>query len=304
MANIVKRGRKLGVGDDVFSQNAWDDTEWTEEMLLEAERRIEEQKKEANLSEEEKSIRIATVEKNAQKNWNLFYGVHEDRFFKDRRWIFSEFPEILDCLKTDSKPCNILEVGCGVGNAVVEIINRNQNQNLHLFCCDIADSAIETLKGRDFYRQNQHKMTAFQMDICKAFESADCASFPIEPQSLDFVMLVFALSAMKPELMARTVENLAKFLKPGGMFLLRDYARYDMTQLRFKPKSYLSDNYYVRNDGTTSFFFTKQTLDDLFMSTRCLERIELKNDNRLLVNRLKSLKMCRCWIQAKYKKLP
>ena len=51
------------------------------------------------------------------------------------------------------------------------------------------------------------------------------------------------------------VRKLVETLKPGGKLLVRDYGRYDEAQLRFGSNNKLADNYYVRQDGTLSYYF-------------------------------------------------
>ncbi len=69
----------------------------------------------------------------ADEQWDKFYAIHQNRFFKDRNWLFTEFPE-LHALTNG----NILELGCGVGNTVFPILEANISPGLKVFCCDFS----------------------------------------------------------------------------------------------------------------------------------------------------------------------
>uniref|UniRef100_A0A6Q2YAG4 tRNA N(3)-cytidine methyltransferase n=1 Tax=Esox lucius TaxID=8010 RepID=A0A6Q2YAG4_ESOLU len=315
----------------VFQHNAWDNVEWTEEQEAAAKKKVQENSQPLPLEKQE------DFDCRANAYWNDFYTIHENRFFKDRHWLFTEFPELapqcrfnqgsyaaggvagtscphdLDQGRSPSSPVTgqhpapvdgdfpgsnatyrILEVGCGVGNTVFPILKTNNDPGLIVYCCDFSSTAVELVKSNSDY--DPGRCFAFVHDL-----SDEAAVYPVPDASLDVIVLIFVLSALHPDRMQASVCRLARLLKPGGVLLLRDYGRYDMAQLRFKKGRCLSDNFYVRGDGTRVYFFTQEELHGYF-SEAGLEKVQNMVDRRLQVNRGKQLTMYRVWIQCKYRK--
>lgn len=183
------------------------------------------------------------LEKNAQKHWDLFYKRNDTRFFRDRHWTTREFTELLGHEDTaGDSTAALLEIGCGVGNFVFPLIEEKCNK-YYIYACDFSPRAVEFVKQNALY--DEKYIHAFQCDITtkSVFDT-------IKPASLDIVSLIFVLSAIHPDKFSLVLRHVFDLLKPGGIMLFRDYGRYDMAQLRFKPGNKIADNFYMRQDGT------------------------------------------------------
>jgi hypothetical protein len=69
----------------------------------------------------------------------------------------------------------------------------NRNPNLYVYACDFSSSAIDILKSSSDY--DETKCKAFVSDITDLHKN----EFPIQEGSLDIIVMIFVLSAIKPE---------------------------------------------------------------------------------------------------------
>ncbi|NXE46476.1 METL2 protein, partial [Casuarius casuarius] len=322
----------------VFEHNMWDHMQWSQEEEQRAKDKAAEnslvkvqledqeilpEKKREQLKTEEKSSE--SIKKNSTSSfphqdfpgmfeegkeyWKNNYGedsssVQGQIYNKKQAKSITDSPQGKNCReqlgKLESFPGSgaayrILEVGCGAGNSVFPILKVLCNTpGTFLYCCDFASGAVELVKLHSSY--NSAWCFAFVHDVCD-----DALPYPFPDEILDVILLVFVLSAIHPDRMQRVVNRLAKLLKPGGMLLFRDYGRYDTSQLRFKKGHCLSENFYVRGDGTRVYFFTKDEVWNMF-NLAGLTEVQNLVDRRLQVNRKKKVKMQRVWIQSKFQK--
>jgi len=249
--------RVLANDDDVFQHNTWDKFEWDEGMISDATARIE-----ANGAVLLEESEVGTFANDTALHWDRFYDNHEAKFFKDRHWLLTECPELLAQLSAndDNSSCKpdvrILEVACGVGNTIFPLFEEDKQCRLRVYACDISSKAIDLLLSSPFYEPVRNRCSAFVCDISDdAVVKTSFATADVAENSLDFITLVFALSAIRPTEHRAIIQRLASYLKPGGVIFFRDYAKYDLAQLRFKLGQCIGSNHYVRRDGTLSYFF-------------------------------------------------
>mmetsp|Transcript_4396 Transcript_4396/g.6166 ORF Transcript_4396/g.6166 Transcript_4396/m.6166 type:complete len:367 (+) Transcript_4396:21-1121(+) len=289
----VTEGPVENSADDVIRTDvSWKEVEWdtareaVAKQLLDLETKL--------VSPEQRD----DYEKNAGQYWEKFYSRNENKFFKDRHYLHFQF----DILKLDKdtgeskiKNMKVMEVGCGTGCTLFPLLEAHKDTTFYVF--DFSAKAVQLVQKNPLFETSRCK--AFVCDVV----TQELPSF-IERESLDMILMIFVLSAIKPSDMRSVLEKLHRSMKVGGRFLLRDYGVYDLTQMRFlyKEGRKLDTNYYVRADGTTVFYFTIEDLTDLF--GECGFKVEkLGYDTRELRNRKKQINMYRNWVNGTFVKM-
>jgi len=245
--------RYLSEGDDIFQFNAWDhvstDAAYKEFSLLQYQRQ-----RDSPVSDFDKSRYNASPE----KWWNRFYTHNTTNFFKDRKWLFQEFPTLAAATSPTSPPVTILELGAGAGNTAFPILANNRNEALKIHACDYAPKAVELIRANAAYDG-----MFIQADV---WDVASTRGLPpgLGPDSVDIAVMIFVFSALEPGQWTQALGNLYRLLKPGGEVLFRDYGRGDLAQVRFKKGRWLDDNFYARGDGTRVYFFEKEELAEIW----------------------------------------
>jgi tRNAThr (cytosine32-N3)-methyltransferase len=259
--------------------------EWTSDQETQARDIVTRQAQESVLDEHKQEV----LQQDPSMHWDAFYTLNQTKFFKDRKWLPIEFPELYVPTTEHSKRV-VFEIGCGVGNTIFPLLDTNTDPHLMVYGSDFSSTAIDLVKASGKYDETRCK--AFVWDVTNP-------SLPeqVLPGSVDVIVLIFVLSALKPQDRQQAIHHIHTLLKPGGVVLFRDYGRYDLAQLRFKPKRLLSDNFYMRGDSTLVYFFTTEEIAQLFGAFDIQQNTV---DRRLLVNRQRQLKMYRQWLQGKF----
>jgi 2-polyprenyl-3-methyl-5-hydroxy-6-metoxy-1,4-benzoquinol methylase len=268
--------------------NSWDgkkkeydfvhDLEFTEDLKQEAIKIINED-----------NILLNTDITNQNKNWEKFYKFNKTNFFQDRHYILKEFIE----LNNDIRPSiSLLDMGCGVGNSFYPLIKVKNNLIVYAF--DFSNRAINNAKTHKLYEKNKDRIFLKNLDLVN-----DEIDYP----SCDYGILMFVLSAINPEYHEKIIEKISNKINKDGIVFFRDYAKYDMAQIRFaqRKKNKVNENLYMRKDKTLSYFFDQKEIENLFNKYN-FQTIDSKLVSRVIENRKENKKMHRLWLQIKFKK--
>ncbi|KAJ6406543.1 hypothetical protein OIU84_010118 [Salix udensis] len=249
-------------------------------------------------------------ERDAKKYWDVFYKRHQDKFFKDRHYLDKEWGQYF----AGEERRVVLEVGCGAGNTIFPLVATYPNIFVH--ACDFSQRAVNLVKSHKDYLETC--VNAFVCDL-----TVDDLSKEIPPSSVDIVTMIFVLSAVSPEKMPLVVQNIKKVMKPNGHVLLRDYAVGDLAQDKISPShgfclgasmpinvgctkdftskdQQISENFYVRGDGTRAFYFSEEFLTSLFKNNG-FDVEELGLCCKQVENRSREIVMNRRWIQSVFR---
>ena len=248
------------------------------------------------------------VQREAARNWDKFYKAHEDRFFKDRHWTDIAFDELrapgLEGAQGGAAPV-LLEVGCGVGNTVYPLLEKNPQLRVH--CCDFSPRAIDMVKRHPAHIVD--RVNAFVYDIAGT-DPLECHLVRGWPP-ISVLSLIFVLSAIPPHEHVRVVQRLVASLPRGASVVFRDYARADTAHVRFHTRrdaqwtepSLLSaeHDWYRRGDNTMAYFFS---VDEVSAIGRAAGLVGSAHEVVMVTeNRNRRLVMTRRFVQACWRKI-
>lgn len=159
-------------------------------------------------------------EKDAKRNWDIFYKNNKTNFYKDRHYIKAEFSEMAEHLATldEGQKLLLLDAGCGVGNGFYPLY-REYLGKLLINACDFSPRAVDFVKGNELYDP-----AFIDAKICDLVND----NIPFEPSKAHYSILLFVLSAISPENFGLVAQKLFRQMAPGGILYFRDYGRYDL----------------------------------------------------------------------------
>jgi ubiquinone/menaquinone biosynthesis C-methylase UbiE len=148
---------------------------------------------------------------------------NEEVYKKKLQWNIWPFPEVISSLlnlsrKHEVLDKTVLEVGCGVGNNIIPIAKLG----FEAYGIDISDYAILESKKR-----------ALQQNVSIELTSGSIEKLPYESNFFGFVIDRSVLTCTSPEVITKSLDEILRVLKPGGIFMAFDWFGINHPDLQF-----------------------------------------------------------------------
>lgn len=180
--------------------------------------------------------------------------------------------------------------------------STQQHDDYEIYAFDMSVTAIDLLRQHPLYSSARMNNTlhVFVWDISSSSFPSCTSSLSLPPTGFDIVSCIFMLSSVPPTRHITVVSRLAQLVhRINGSLLFRDYACGDLAQQRFKTRNRIEDNYFVRQDGTLSFFFDEQYIVELMQKVGLREKY-VRRVERVIENRKEGKCMNRVFIQGEF----
>ncbi|KAH9601706.1 hypothetical protein LSM04_006357 [Trypanosoma melophagium] len=264
-----------------------------------------------------------------KQNWDLYYRNNTINGYRDRHYIIREFHELREKLeqlqrakasvKIESSEStkeaslfeNVLwmEAGCGVGNAILPILEEYGNTpGWGIVGFDISSVAIALLREKrlalPFHMQQKlvvRVLNPVEESITISNSSSTSTSSFIE-KPVDFVSMIFVLCSIPVDKHELVLQRIASCVKDGGIFFFRDYCVDDHAEKRFSTHRQVEENTFTRSNGTLSHFFSLAEVRNLFQASG-FEVIDLSVVEREVQNRREGMSLHRRFLQGRFRKI-
>uniref|UniRef100_A0A8B9FUM6 Methyltransferase like 8 n=1 Tax=Amazona collaria TaxID=241587 RepID=A0A8B9FUM6_9PSIT len=276
---------------EVFEHNMWDHMQWSQEEEENAKEKVAENSLVKVQWEDQDKY-----EREASRYWNEFYKTHKNNFFKDRNWLFLEFPEILpekgrERLKTEERSAELTKINStnrfSYKNEMFEGGEKYLKKSYEDGSTSVQGDVYNKTQAKSLTDNPQGKNYGGEFHWLESFPGSD-ATFRILEVGCGAGNSVFPI--------LKVLCHIRPTIQPGvlPLFMMCVMMLYPIL---FQMRSWMS---FSLSLCFLLFILTDEVWN--MFSLAGLTEVQNLVDRRLQVNRKKKVKMQRVWIQSKFQK--
>lgn len=227
--------------------------------------------------------------------WEHFYANQTWKTYPLKNYVYREFPEFDPQMPNYVSPRSVIEIGCGAGSVLIPLWQRNPDW---IFLgTDLAPEAVRFAQSNAVF--TEHADAARHL----TFEMCDILARPPTPSpTADICLMFFTLSSIHPSSAHVALRHAVYSLRPGGLFMFRDFGRFDYKHSHFsvrrQSRADAASEFFRRGDGTFVRFFSVEEVR-LLLEAAGLQVLECEYHCNKVVNRRMGKVMHRVCVHAK-----